>query len=190
MMKKEIDVDGLQQRLGNGKFQILSFIVLGLIYSRGAWHVFGIMFLAGDPGHQCFLPESSDEIKHIIFERYGKSDVKKYLASNLSDNEIYERQDNSRIEIRPKSFNHSLKDFDHNDDKISYDLDLTTNLLHSFKSGSGDIDIIGKDIFFTAESCSVSFQTVNGSKVQRIEDCPYGWSYGSHYDQTVLSEVS
>jgi hypothetical protein len=56
MEATDVDVDTIQKRLGTGRFQLFSFLVLGLIYSRGAWHVFGIMFLAGDPGHQCALP--------------------------------------------------------------------------------------------------------------------------------------
>lgn len=49
-----IDVDKLQLKLfSNCRFQIFAFLCLGVIYARGAWNVFGILFLAGEASHIC-----------------------------------------------------------------------------------------------------------------------------------------
>ena len=50
-----MDVDCIQSKLSEKtyRFQILSFIVLGLIYARGSWNTFGVLFLAGEVGHSC-----------------------------------------------------------------------------------------------------------------------------------------
>ncbi|CAG5119100.1 unnamed protein product [Candidula unifasciata] len=48
------DVDQLQLKLfSKYKFQLFAFICLGITYARGAWNVFGVLFLAADSGHSC-----------------------------------------------------------------------------------------------------------------------------------------
>ena len=49
-----MDVDGIQQKLAkNYRFQVVAFVILGIVYARGAWNTFGVLFLAADAGHTC-----------------------------------------------------------------------------------------------------------------------------------------
>ncbi|XP_005089749.1 solute carrier family 22 member 5 [Aplysia californica] len=67
-----MDVDLIQLKLvENYRFQILSFIALGIVYARGAWNVFGVLFLAAGAGHTCdydreiVTVESKDSNQHV-----------------------------------------------------------------------------------------------------------------------------
>lgn len=166
------DVDGIQQRLGNGRFQFLSFLLLGLIYSRGAWHVFGIMFLAGDPGHKCALPDlknghtHTDSVSPSTFVDSVRSESESNASVSWTDGTIPDRR---AVSTLPTS------------------IDMNSNMLYAFRGDS----VEGMKSNWTAETCGVSFVTLtdNGSSVTVMGECPHGWAYGSEYDSTVLSEV-
>ncbi|GFN80514.1 solute carrier family 22 member [Plakobranchus ocellatus] len=59
-----MDVDKIQQQLSSKwRFQILAYFCLGLIYTRGAWNVFGVIYLAADTGHHCSTNTESTVVK-------------------------------------------------------------------------------------------------------------------------------
>ncbi|KAK7115925.1 organic cation transporter protein-like [Littorina saxatilis] len=165
------DVDGIQQRLGNGRFQFLSFLLLGLIYSRGAWHVFGIMFLAGDPGHKCALPDlkhghtHTDSVSPSTFVDSVRSESESNASVSWTDGTIPDRR---AVSTLPTS------------------IDMNSNMLYAFRGDS--VEVMKSN--WTAETCGVSFVTLtdNGSSVTVMGECPHGWAYGSEFDSTVLSE--
>ena len=58
-----MDVDKIQLQLSSTwRFQILAYLCLGLIYTRGAWNVFGVIYLAADPGHKCVTDKDIVEV--------------------------------------------------------------------------------------------------------------------------------
>lgn len=49
-----MEVDIIQKKLGGyGCYQMLVYTLLGLMYMRGAWHTFNIIFLGAVPAHTC-----------------------------------------------------------------------------------------------------------------------------------------
>ena len=164
MKADEVDVDGIQRRLGSGRFQILTFLVLGLIYSRGAWHVFGIMFLAGDPGHKCALPqravegEDTDSVPPSPFSGIVTSDPRSTTDASLNLTGV---------------------------SGLPTTLGVHSRMTHAYQEEG--VGVVKSN--WTADSCAVSYTTHNGSSVTLIKECPNGWSYGSVFETTVLSEV-
>ena len=167
-----MDVDGIQQHLGSGKFQILAFLVLGLIYSRGAWHVFGIMFLAGDPGHKCALPQLTvpEESTDSIFSSplFGKTKSETQQTADASVNlSSISGSSISAVSTLPTTIR------------------MNSNMLYAFQNKG--MEVMKSN--WTAETCVVSYVVHNGSNITLTKECPYGWSYGSAFETTVLSEV-
>ncbi|KAL8589119.1 hypothetical protein ACOMHN_017282 [Nucella lapillus] len=178
----DVDVDGIQRRLGSGRFQLLVFCALGLIYSRGAWHVFGIMFLAGDPGHWCALPAwqadvvttlssvSSSSSWPVSYNRSYQDSDTVLLSSNLTGS--YVDGGRSTKEVLPTTL----------------DVSPSPNRLHLVQGDVMDTSIGLATLNWTVDSCTVSYVTQNGSRGKLGKDCPYGWDYGSLFENTVLSE--
>lgn len=165
MKEEDPDVDAIQHHLGSGRFQICAFLVLGLIYSRGAWHVFGIMFLAGDPGHKCTLPqlavpeENTDSI--LSSPHLG---IMKSEPHNLSSHSAL---GSVAVSTLPTT------------------ISMNSSVLGAFL-GKG-VEVMKSN--WTANTCWVSYITHNGNSITLTKECPYGWSYGSTFETTVLSEV-
>ena len=159
-MSQDIDIEKIQRHLGTGKFQIFSFILLGLVYSRGSWHVFGIMFLAGDPGHKCAVPEGNN------VNLLGNSVQPQVVDTNASLNSI--------------SFDKSIT-------TLPTLLDVSPQSF--FVTHDHSIDLLRSNL--TAESCVMTFVTMekDGNITTEKRECPNGWSYGSEYETTILSEV-
>ena len=76
--------------------------------------------------------------------------------------------------------------------------DSTRNLIRIGTDVLSDTEVIDslniiKDIYvkinWTAETCFLSYTIGNGSTFKLGGICPYGWTYGSEFDTTVLSEV-
>ena len=64
-----MDVDAIQTKLiERCRFQVVSFIILGLIYARGAWNTFGVLFLAANGGHTCDIEKEKNTplVKNVI----------------------------------------------------------------------------------------------------------------------------
>ncbi|GFS02943.1 solute carrier family 22 member [Elysia marginata] len=58
-----MDVDKIQQQLSSTwRFQVLAYFCLGLIYTRGAWNVFGVIYLAADTEHMCVTDNDIVEV--------------------------------------------------------------------------------------------------------------------------------
>ncbi|KAK7489264.1 hypothetical protein BaRGS_00019516 [Batillaria attramentaria] len=168
MAPGKVNVDDIQLELGSGRFQLLAFIVLGLIYSRGAWHVFGIMFLAGDPGHKCALPSQAEEMAPNASGFPSHSDT-------ISHNGYHKDEDRTGSHMLNRTGE---------DQMVTPEIDLGSNMLYAFQ---GDSVMVSR-ANWTANTCDVSYITANGSSVRLASECPYGWSYGSQFEATVLSE--
>ncbi|XP_059179046.1 organic cation transporter protein-like [Physella acuta] len=73
-----MDVDKLQLKLASRlKFQVLAYVCLGIIYARGAWNVFGVIFLAAESGHSC---DSNRQIRTGVAYNNGNS----YINSSVN----------------------------------------------------------------------------------------------------------
>ena len=58
-----MDVDKIQQQLSSSwRFQVLAYLCFGLIYTRGAWNVFGVIYLAADTEHKCVTDDDIVEV--------------------------------------------------------------------------------------------------------------------------------
>ncbi|ESP05239.1 hypothetical protein LOTGIDRAFT_227894 [Lottia gigantea] len=58
-----MEADLKLQSLGKcGCYHTVLFLGLGLIYLRGAWHVFAPVYLAADPGHSCSVPNTTNNV--------------------------------------------------------------------------------------------------------------------------------
>lgn len=161
---REAEVDSIQMQLGTGSIQIMTFFILGLIYSRGAWHVFGIMFLAADPGHECSLP----------IQLFNDSDS--YLDSSY--NEVVNSKPGADIAgLDSTIISESLG--------ATPNFDMISPTLYSFQGGIPGVSRIN----WTSDSCGLKYSNQNGTTVMLPGECPYGWTYGSDYETTILSEV-
>ncbi|XP_067664620.1 organic cation transporter protein-like [Haliotis asinina] len=69
-----MEVEAIQQKLGGyGYYQMLVYTLLGLLYMRGAWHTFSIIFLGAVPDHTCTIPNGTvDEDYQVV---PGKCDI-------------------------------------------------------------------------------------------------------------------
>ncbi|PVD18674.1 hypothetical protein C0Q70_21224 [Pomacea canaliculata] len=160
---REAEVDSIQMQLGTGSIQIMTFFILGLIYSRGAWHVFGIMFLAADPGHECSLP----------IQLFNDSDS--YLDSSY--NEVVNSKPGADIAgLDSTIISESLG--------ATPNFDMISPTLYSFQGGIPGVSRIN----WTSDSCGLKYSNQNGTTVMLPGECPYGWTYGSDYETTILSE--
>ena len=129
--------------------------------------MFGIMFLAGDPGHKCALPLDTDT------EVEGNNDVSSPFLSS-----------------HPSKLNSSVPysiDMDKERDSVlPTSLDVNNDRMLAVQGDAG-FDVVKSN--WTADTCVVSYTTQNGSSVSLAKECPYGWAYGSLFERTVLSEV-
>lgn len=181
----EVDVDGIQLQLGRGRFQYLTFLVLGLIYSRGAWHVFGIIFLAGDPGHMCTLPLVSENRSDILQPSTFADNA--HLKSHTRNNLLPAKELFTNPNSSDSGGLHERKSFDPSNTNNISDLqvDFGSSLPYSLQDG-GKVEIRRN---WTVYICDVHYVNQNGTSIALPDECPYGWTYGSLYDSTILSEV-